>query len=83
MRAVMAILLLKVLIIIAVVGIVRSFPRFRTMSRELDQDVYRALKRLMRATEEHGYPPQLIPFLLLLTAVSFMLSQHVREAFGR
>jgi hypothetical protein len=47
------------------------------MSRELDQQAFAALKRIMRATEESGYPPQLIPLLILLTALSFMLSLYV------
>ena len=46
------------------------------MSQELDQQAFAALKRIMRATEESGYPPQLIPLLIVLTALSFMLSMY-------
>jgi hypothetical protein len=53
------------------------------MSRELDERAFAALKRAMRATEESGYPPQLIPFLILLTAISFMFSMFVTTAGGR
>jgi len=53
------------------------------MSRELDEQAFAALKRVMRATEESGYPPQLIPLLILLTAISFMLSMFFTTAGGR
>lgn len=44
------------------------------MSRELDEQAFAALKRVMRATEDYGYPPHFIPLLILLTALWFMLS---------
>jgi len=53
------------------------------MSREFDEQVLAALKRIMHATEESGYPPQVIPLLMLLTALSFMLSSYVTAAGGR
>jgi hypothetical protein len=65
------------LIAVSLVGLLRCSITFRTMSRELDQQAFAALKRIMRATEESGYPPQLIPLLILLTALSFMLSMYV------
>ena len=75
--------LAKILIIISVVGITRTSARFRSMSRELDDHAIAALKRIMSATEECGYPPELIPLLILLTTLSFMLSLYVTAAGGR
>jgi hypothetical protein len=73
----------KILIAVALVGLVRSSPTFRERSREFDERAFAALKRIMHATEESGYPPQLIPLLILLTALSFMLSMYVTTAGGR
>jgi hypothetical protein len=42
------------------------------MSREFDESAAVSLKRMMRATEESGYPPETIPFLIVLTTVIFM-----------
>ena len=70
-------LLAKILIVVSVVGLLRCSPRFLRMSRELDEQAYTALKRIMRATEDCGYPPHLIPLLMLLTALCFMLSMYV------
>jgi hypothetical protein len=53
------------------------------MSRELDEQAFSALKRIMNAAEECGYPPQLVPLLMLLTALSFMLSLYFTMAYGR
>ena len=53
------------------------------MSSELDQQAFSALKRIMNATEDSGYPPQLVPLLMLLTALSFMLSMYFTTAYGR
>jgi hypothetical protein len=75
--------LTKVLIIIAVVGLMRSSPTIQEMSRDFDERVFAALKRIMRATEECGYPPQLIPLLIVLTALSFMLSSYVTGVYVR
>ena len=71
------ILLAKLLITISLVGILRTSTRFQSMSRELDEHAFAALKRIMNATEECGYPRELIPLLMLLTALSFMLSMYV------
>ncbi len=76
-------ILAKVLITTALVGLLRCSATFRTMSRELDQQAFVALKRIMRATEESGYPPQLIPLLIILTALSFMLSMYVTAPGAR
>jgi hypothetical protein len=53
------------------------------MSRELDDQALAALKRIMNASEEYGYPRELIPVLMLLTALSFMLSMFVTTAGAR
>jgi len=53
------------------------------MSRELDEKAFAALKRIMHASEEQGYPAGLIPILMLLTALIFMLSASVTTPFGR
>lgn len=76
-------ILSKLLIAISLVGLVRCSPTFMAQSREFDERVFAALRRIMRITEDTGYPPQLIPFLIILTAVSFMLSMYVTTAAGR
>jgi hypothetical protein len=76
-------ILSKILIVVSVMGLLRCSARFRRMSREVDDHVYTALKRIMRATEDCGYPPQLVPLLLLLTALSFILSAYVTTAAVR
>jgi hypothetical protein len=53
------------------------------MSREMDEQAFAALRRIMRATEECGYPASLIPLLILLTAFSFMLSMYVTGLYAR
>jgi hypothetical protein len=70
----------KALIVFSVVGLLRCSGNFRRMSRELDEQVFKTVKRLMHATEESGYPPQLIPLLMLLTAACFMLSAYITAA---
>ena len=69
-------ILTKLLIIVAAVGLLRSSPAIQNMSRDLDEQAFAALRRIMRATEECGYPAPLIPLLILLTALSFMLSMY-------
>ena len=78
---VFVLLLTKILIIVAVVGLMRSSPAIRAMSRDLDEQAFAALRRIMHATEESGYPASLIPLLILLTAFSFMLSMYVTGLF--
>ncbi len=53
------------------------------MSREFDEQALDALKSIINATEERGNPAQLIPLLILLTALSFMLSSYVTTVGGR
>jgi hypothetical protein len=79
----LVLVLSKILIIVASVGLMRSSPKIQSMSREMDERAFAALRRIMRATEESGYPPQLIPLLMLLTALSFMLSIYLTGAYGR
>lgn len=74
------IFLAKLLMTVSLVGILRTSARFQSMSRELDEHAFAALKRIMNATEECGYPRELIPLLILLTALSFMLSMYVTAA---
>jgi hypothetical protein len=76
-------ILTKILIIVAAVGLFRSSPAIQTMSRDLDEQAFAALRRIMRATEECGYPAPLIPLLILLTAFSFMLSMYVTGLYVR
>jgi hypothetical protein len=67
-------ILSKLMIVLSVVGLLRCSSTFRERSSEFDEQVFAALKRLMRTTEECGYPPQLIPALIVLTVICFMLS---------
>ena len=76
-------ILSKILIIVSVVSLLRCSEKFRSMSRELDEQAFTALRRIMHATEDRGYPPQLVPILMLLTALSFMLSMYVTAAGAR
>jgi len=75
--------LAKLLMVVSLVGILRTSSRFRSMSRELDELAFAALKRIMNTTEEYGYPRELIPLLMLLTALSFMLSMYVTAPGAR
>ena len=75
-------ILSKLMIVASVVGLLRCSSTFRERSREFDEQAFAALKRIMRTTEECGYPPQLIPLLIILTAISFMLSMAL-TAGGR
>jgi hypothetical protein len=64
--------LLKLLIVVAVVSILRSSQRFRAMSQELDDAALDSLQKIMRASEERGYPAELVPLMIALSAVMFM-----------
>jgi len=64
--------LLKLLIVMAVVSILRSSQKFRTMSRELDQAALDSLQKIMRASEESGFPAELVPIMIALSTVMFM-----------
>lgn len=79
----MLLFLTKILIIVAAVGLLRSSPAIQSMSRDVDEQAFAALRRIMRVTEECGYPASLIPILILLTAISFMLSMYVTGLYVR
>lgn len=79
----MLLFLTKILIIVAVVGLLRSSPAIQSMSRDVDEQAFAVLRRIMRVTEECGYPASLIPILILLTAFSFMLSMYVTGLYVR
>jgi hypothetical protein len=79
----LVLILSKLMIVVSVVGLLRCSSTFRERSREFDVQAFAALKRIMRTTEECGYPPQLIPILIVLTAISFMLSMVLTTAGGR
>ena len=64
--------LLKLLIVMAVVSILRSSQKFRTMSRELDQAALDSLQKIMRASEESGFPAELVPIMIAISTVMFM-----------
>ena len=70
-------ILSKILIVASIVGLLRCSGKFRRMSREMDEQVFAALKRTMQSTEDSGYPRHLIPVLIALTALSFMLSGYI------
>ena len=65
-------IVLKLLVVVSVVALLRSSEQFRTMSREVDESVMLALKRFMHAAEESGIPPEVVPFLLVITVLTFM-----------
>jgi hypothetical protein len=79
----LVLILSKLMIVASVVGLLRCSSTFRQRSRELDEYAFAALRRIMRTTEEYGYPPQLIPLLIILTAISFMLSMVLTAPLGR
>ncbi len=79
----MELLLTKALIVVCVVGMLRSSSWFQSMSRELDESAISALKRIMNVAEESGFPPESIPLLILLTALMFMASMAVTMGVGR
>ena len=76
-------LLLKGLIVASVLVALKMSDRFQSMSRDLDNKAIAALKRMMNSAEECGFPPVLVPLLMLLTALTFMLSMSSTTAFGR
>ena len=79
----MLLILSKLMIAISLAGLLRCSGKFRSMSRELDEQAFTALQRIMHATEDSGYPPQVVPILMLLTALWYMLSLFVTAAPAR
>ena len=77
------IVLLKLLVVASVVSILRSFEKFRTMSRELDEAALFSLQRIVRATEESGYPAQMIPLLIALSTITFIAMMTASGLFSR
>ena len=77
------IILSKILFAISLVGLLRCSTTFRTASREFDERVFAALKRMMHATEDSGYPAELAPMLILLSALCFMLSMQALAMIER
>jgi hypothetical protein len=65
------------MIAVSIAGLLRCSAGFRRMSRELDEQAYGSLKKIMHATEDRGYPRHLVPTLILLTALCFMLSSYI------
>ena len=76
-------ILLKLIIVIGVVGTLRSSNSFQSMSRELDDSAMAALRKIMDCAEESGFPPQIIPLLMLLTVLTFMAGLAVTMPGGR
>ncbi|HEX4998591.1 MAG TPA: hypothetical protein VFY29_10200 [Terriglobia bacterium] len=76
-------MLLKIAIVVLVVGLLETSERYRSMRRSVDEFALLALKRAARAAEDHGYPPEFIPMLLLLTLLSWMALAGLTELFGR
>jgi hypothetical protein len=66
------VLISKMMIAVAIAGLLRCSGKFRRMSRRLDEQVYAVLKRIMRATEEAGFPAHTVPVLMLLTFMAFI-----------
>jgi hypothetical protein len=79
----MLLILSKLLIAISLAGLLRCSGKFRSMSREIDQQAFTALRRIMDATEDCGFPPQVVPILMLLTALYYVLSMFVTAAPAR
>ena len=73
----------KILFAIALVGLLRCSTKFRTASQDFDERVFAVLKRMMHATEDSGYPAELGPMLILLSALFFLLSMQALEMIVR
>jgi len=77
------VVLLKLLIVAAVVGILRSSETFRRKSREFDEAAFVSLKRLVRATEDSGFAPEAIPLFVALTMIVVMAMMMSSGLFSR
>ncbi len=75
----LVIILAKILIIISSIGLIRCSERFRTASREFDDQAIATLKHIMHVSEEMGIPRSITPLLILLTILCSMLSMHAIE----
>jgi hypothetical protein len=76
-------ILLKLLFIASVVGTLWASPRYRHMSRQLDEATLSSIRRMMWAAEESGFPPEIVPLLIGLLALSFATSAIATTLFGR
>jgi len=65
-------ILLRLVITACLVAMLRSSEQFRNIGREVDESVLLALKKFMHRAEESGFPPEVVPFLVLLTVLTFM-----------
>jgi hypothetical protein len=65
-------ILLRLTIGICLIGMLRSSERFRQMSRDIDEAVIIVLKRFMNVAEDSGFPREIVPVFLVLTALTFM-----------
>ena len=74
---------LKILIAVAVVGVLRSSQTFRRMSSEFDEAVFLSLRKIMRASEESGYQPETVPLLIVLSTIAFMMMMAALSPLGR
>jgi len=75
--------LAKLLLIASVVMLLKGHSRFEAMGRQLDETALLALQRMMRVSEDHGYPPAFIPIVTLVTALTFMLSMYITPLAAR
>jgi hypothetical protein len=73
---------LKLLIVVAVVGILRSSETFRRKSREFDEAALVSLERMVRATEESGFAPETIPLFIALTTIVVIAMMMSSGLFG-
>jgi hypothetical protein len=74
--------LTKLLIVFVVVGLLETSKSFRTMRRNLDEEALLCLRRAIRVAEDHGYPPESIPMLVLLILLSWMALEPLTRLFG-
>ena len=74
---------LKLILVAGLVAVLYSSERFRSMSQDLDQTAIAALKRFMQAAEDSGFPPEMIPILMLLTVWTFMAASGATTVAGR
>ncbi len=73
----------RLVAVAAVLILLKRSSRFQQTNRELDERAFAALRRIVNIAEDYGYPPQFVPFLILVTALSFMLSLYFTTAYGR
>ena len=66
------VVLLKLVIIVSIVSLLRTSERFRAKSREFDEAAFDSLQKIIRASEESGYRPDVILLMIALSAIMFM-----------